>query len=109
MRKLYVLYGHSDCIITIHHLTHYIYTTSLRHMVSTTKTRLFKYIENFSTKKYKLSDEKNLEMFMILLKIIDCGYLLEPPRMDGSNEYPQSMFLSRNKGINVDPVNPSFT
>ena len=22
----------------------------------------------------------------------DCGYLLEPPRRGGSNEYPQSMF-----------------
>ena len=28
---------------------------------------------------------------------IDCGYSLEPPRRGGSNEYPQSMFLSRNK------------
>ena len=27
---------------------------------------------------------------------IDCGYSLEPPRRGGSNEYPQSMFLSRN-------------
>ena len=27
---------------------------------------------------------------------IDCGYLLEPPRRGSSNEYPQSMFLSRN-------------
>ena len=28
---------------------------------------------------------------------IDCGYSLEPPPRGGSNEYPQSMFLSRNK------------
>ena len=73
--------------------------------MSAMKTRLFKYIENFSTKKYKLSDEKILEIFMILLKRIDCGYLLEPPRWSSSNEYPQSMFLSRNKEINVYPVN----
>ena len=26
---------------------------------------------------------------------IDCGYSLEPPQRGGSNEYPQSMFLSR--------------
>ena len=32
-----------------------------------------------------------------LLKNIDCGYSLELPRRGGSNEYPQSMFLSRNK------------
>ena len=29
--------------------------------------------------------------FLFLLKNIDCGYSLEPPRRDGSNEYPQSM------------------
>ena len=26
------------------------------------------------------------------MKHIDCGYLLEPPRRGGSNEYPRSMF-----------------
>ena len=30
--------------------------------------------------------------FLFLLKKIDCGYSLEPPRRGGSNEYPQSMF-----------------
>ena len=30
-------------------------------------------------------------------------------RWGGSNEYPQSMFLSKNKKNNVYPVNPSFT
>ena len=40
---------------------------------------------------------------------IDCGYSLESPRRGGSNEYPQSMFLSRNKKIIHTPVNPSFT
>ena len=29
---------------------------------------------------------------LFLLKNIDCGYLLEPPRRGGFNEYPQSMF-----------------
>ena len=37
---------------------------------------------------------------------IDYGYLLEPPRRGGSNEYPQSMFLSRKKKINVYPCKP---
>ena len=32
---------------------------------------------------------------------IDCGYSLEPPRRGGSNEYPQSMFLNRNKKNNI--------
>ena len=39
---------------------------------------------------------------------MDCGYSLEPPRRGGSNEYPQSMFLSRNKKINVYPCKPQF-
>ena len=30
--------------------------------------------------------------FLFLLKNIDCGYSLEPPRLGGSNLYPQSMF-----------------
>ena len=35
--------------------------------------------------------------FLISAQNIDCGYSLEPPRRGGSNEYPQSVFLSRNK------------
>ena len=31
-------------------------------------------------------------IFLFLLKNIDCGHSLEPPRRGGSNEYPQSMF-----------------
>ena len=33
-------------------------------------------------------------IFLFLLKNIDYGYSLEPPRRGGSNEYPQSMFLA---------------
>ena len=39
---------------------------------------------------------------------IDWGYLLELPRRGSSNEYPQSMFLSRNKKNNVYPCKPQF-
>ena len=46
--------------------------------------------------------------FLFLLKNIDCGYSLEPPRQGGSNEYPQSMFLSKNKKNRYTPANPSF-
>ena len=45
---------------------------------------------------------------MFLLKNIDCGYSLEPPRRGGSNEYPQSMFTNRNKKINAYPCKPQF-
>ena len=34
----------------------------------------------------------SLNIFLFLLKNIDCGYSLEPPRRGGSNEYSQSMF-----------------
>ena len=30
--------------------------------------------------------------FLFLLKNIDCGYALEPPRRGGSNEYPNLCF-----------------
>ena len=72
-------------------------------MVSTThitKTRLFKYIENFTTKNWKFSD-KNSNIFHISVQNIDCVYSLEPPRRGGSNEYPQSMILSRHKKNNA--------
>ena len=58
------------------------------------KTRLVKYIENFTTKKGKYSDKTKSDMFYISAQIIDCGYTLEPPRRGGSNEYTQSMLFS---------------
>ena len=51
---------------------------------------------------------KTLIFFIFLLKNINCGYSLEPPRWGGSNKYPQSMFLSRNKKNNVYPCKPQF-
>ena len=52
---------------------------------------------------------KNAYIFLISAQNIDCRYSLEPPWRGGSNEYPQSLFLSRNKKIMYTPVNPSFT
>ena len=51
---------------------------------------------------------KFFDIFHISAQNIDCGYSLEPPRRGGSNEYPQSMFLSRNKKNNVYPCKPQF-
>ena len=56
---------------------------------------------------------KILVFFHISDRNIDCGYPLEPPRRGGSsrggsNGYPQSMFLSRNKKNNVYPCKPQF-
>ena len=38
---------------------------------------------------------KNSDIFHSSAQNVDCVYSLEPPRRGGSNEYPQSMFLSR--------------
>ena len=72
-----------------------------------TKTRLFKYTENFTTKNENFQI-KNSNIFHISDQNIDCGYSLEPPRRGGSNEYPQSMLLSRNKKNNLYPCKLQF-
>ena len=51
---------------------------------------------------------KNSDIFHISAQNIDYGYSLEPPRRGGSNECPQSMFLSINKKNNVYPCKPQF-
>ena len=58
-------------------------------------------IENFQ--------QKIFDIFLIFAQNIDCGYTLEPPRQGGSNEYPQSMFWSKNKKNRYTPAYPSFT
>ena len=58
-------------------------------------------------KKGKFLDKRS-DIFPISAQNIDCGYPLEPPRRGSSNEYPQSMFLSRNKKNNVYPCKPQF-
>ena len=51
---------------------------------------------------------KNYIVFHISAQNIDCGYSLEPPWWGSSNEYSQSMFLSRYKKNNVYPWKPQF-
>ena len=51
---------------------------------------------------------KKSDIFHISDQNIDCGYSFEPPRRGGSNEYPQSMFLRRNKKIDEHPCKPQF-
>ena len=47
---------------------------------------------------------KNSDIFHVSAQNIDCWYSLEPPRRDGSNEYQQSMCLSRNKKKQCIPL-----
>ena len=42
----------------------------------------------FYHQKEKNVQIKNSDIFHISAQNIDCGYLLEPPRRGGSNEYP---------------------
>ena len=52
--------------------------------------------------------QKVFDIFLIFAQNIDCGYTLEPPRRGGSNDYPQSMFWSKNKKNRYTPAYPSF-
>ena len=72
-----------------------------------TKTSLFEYTENFNIKNEKFQI-KILIFFHISAQNIDCGFSLEPPWRGGPNEYPQSMFLSRNKKNKVSHCKPQF-
>ena len=71
---------------------------------------LFKNTEIFTTKKNPENFQiKNSDIFHIAAQNIYCWHSLEAPCRGGSNEYPQSMLLSRNKKNIYTPVNPSFT
>ena len=73
--------------------------------VCITKTRLYNFEIltplNLTFMQKKLGFTGVYIIFIILLKNIDCGYSLEPPRRGGSNEYPIYV-LSRNmKNIRI--------
>ena len=56
-------------------------------------------------KKFQMKDSGS---FHITAQNIDCGYSLELHKQGSSNEYPQSMFLRRNKKINIYLSKPQF-
>ena len=60
----------------------------------------------FHHQKLEVFRQKILIFFIFLVKNIDCGYSFEPPHRGGSNEYLQSMFLTRNMKNNVYPCKP---
>ena len=59
--------------------------------------QIYSYILRILTPKNENFQMKNPGSFHVSAQNIDCGYLLEPPRRGGSNEYLQPMFLNRNK------------
>ena len=56
----------------------------------------------------KSDKKKKSDIFHISAQNMDCGYSFEPPRRGCFNEYPQSMFLSRNKKNNIYPCKSQF-
>ena len=54
-------------------------------------------------------DNFQMKFFDIFAQNIDCGHTLEPPQRGGSNEYPQSMFWSKNKKNMYTQVKPTFS
>ena len=79
------------------------YSNIFKHIKSITKKCLYN-IDPLKPHFYivKLGLQGYTLFFLFLLKNIDCGYSLEPPHQGSSNEYPKSMFLSRNmKNIRV--------
>ena len=63
---------------------------------------------NFFRSKIDNFHRKKFDIFLIFAQNIDCGYTLEPPRRGGSNEYPQSMFWSKNKKSRYTPAYLQF-
>ena len=61
------------------------------------------------TEMFKVVKNENFQQkFVIFAQNIDCGYTLKPPGRGSSNEYPQSVFLSKNKNNGYTPAYPSF-
>ena len=104
--KSHVYWKRDNVMIRLHGCTGW--SGPLLYIYNITKTRLFKYIENFTTKKNEIFQIKNSNIFHISAPNIDCGYSLEPPRRGGSNEYPQSMLFEQNKKNNVYPCKAQF-
>ena len=65
-----------------------------------TPVQIYRKFHLQKTEKFR---QKLWYFFQISAQNIDCGYSLEPP-----NEYPQSMFSSKNKKNNVYPCKPQF-
>ena len=77
------------------------------HLTGTSHYLSLLHYENLSMQYRDFLSFKNeiFDIFLIFAQNIYCGYTLEPPRRGDSNEYPQSMFWSKNK----KNAYPSFT
>ena len=66
------------------------------------------YTEIFIAIKNENFQQNSFCIFLIFAQNIDFGNTLELPRQGGSNEYPQSMFWSKNKKNRYTPAYYSF-
>ena len=99
--NIYALeYAIQDCLQSVFTMYHFVSRGEQQHysgeffiVRNITKTRRYN-IDPLKPHFYviKLGFTGYTLFFLFLLKNIDCGYSLEPPRRGGSNVYPQSMF-----------------
>ena len=68
----------------------YIFTKSVQSELCFTlrKPTHATYSDFFTAVKNDNFQSKSFDYFHIFAQNIDCGYTLEPPQLDGSNEYP---------------------
>ena len=83
--------GNKTCIIQV------VQRKKASYQFRPTASQKHAYIYNFDPHKphfyiVKLGFTGCTLIFLFLLKNIDCGYSLEPPRRGGSNKYTQSIF-----------------
>ena len=70
-----------------------------------TSIQIYRKISSPKTENFQI---KITDIFLVSAQNRDCWYSSETPQRGGSDEYPQSMFLSRNKKNNVYPCKPQF-
>ena len=90
-------------------ITEQIYHLIVKHQNIALRKLVHAIYRDFLALKNENFQLKNSDIFLIFAQNIDCGYTLEPPRRGGSNEYPQSMFWSKNKKTRYTPAYPSFS
>ena len=82
------------------------YTILYIYHYENTPIQIYRKISSPKTENFQI---KIHDIIHVSAQNIDCGYSLEPPRIGGSNEYPQSKFWAEIRKIMYTPVNPSFT
>ena len=74
---------------------HTLYYTNDKTMICVTLLHVYSNMLKFFPPKNEQFQIKQSDIFHISAQNIDCGYSFEPSPRGGSNEYPQSILLSR--------------